>query len=865
MSLRFIRPFTPTWHSLVSTTLFRELRESLAFLIQTRQSPSRLFSLGIPAASALPLTKEALCNSVLGLFVALMVAIFGAGSWFSSVSLLAQEIAATRLPMTSPESVGLDTTQLSKMDGLIARAIEAGKMPGCVVCVGRQGHIAWLKAYGNKQVEPDAQPMTIDTVFDMASITKPVATATSIMKLVEAGQLRISQKVTDIFPEFGAHGKDAITIRDLLIHQSGLIPDNALSDYLQGPEIAWQKICDLKLTAPVGEQFKYSDVNFIVLGKIVEQLSGLSLREFVHQELFAPLGMLETGFVPNADLKRRAAPTEQREGKWIQGEVHDPRAYELSGVAGHAGLFSTAADLAVYAQMMLGKGTLRIATNDLPRRILSPATVEMMTAANPVSTGTRGLGWDKQTSYSSNRGDLLSPQAFGHGGFTGTVLWIDPESDLFFIFLSNRVHPNGKGLVNPLAGQIANLVGAAVWPTTVSPLTVSNRNEATSAVAQQADAGQGVLCGIDVLVRDGFKQLAGKKVGLITNHTGRDIQGNSTVRLFHEAKNIELVALFSPEHGFEGNVDIPLVKDAQDKSTGLKVYSLYGETRRPTAEMLAKVDVLVFDIQDIGSRFYTYVSTMGEAMHGAAAANKAFMVLDRPNPINGLDIAGPMLDPGFESFVGFHNLPVRHGMTAGELARMFRAELALDLELEVLQCENWQRAQYWESTQLTWVNPSPNMRSLNQAVLYPGMGLWEMTNVSVGRGTDTPFEILGAPWFENRQLAHYLNGLGLPGAIFYPIEFTPDSSKFAGERCKGISISIIDRSCFDPVRCGLAIAHTLKKLHAEEWDTKNVNRLLGNRELADAILQGADLPRLSELANQGVKEFRQRREHFLLY
>lgn len=776
----------------------------------------------------------------------------------------AQEIAASRLPLTSPESVGLDSGQLSKMEAIIAGGIEAGKMPGCVVCVGRHGRIAWLKAYGNKQVEPDARPMTIDTVFDMASITKPVATATSIMKLVEAGQLRIGQKVTDIFPEFGSNGKEAITVRDLLIHQSGLIPDNALADYEHGPEVAWQKICALELTAPVGEQFKYSDVNFIVLGKIVEKLSGVSLREFVRQELFSPMGMLETGFVPNEDLKRRAAPTEQRDGNWIQGEVHDPRAFELSGIAGHAGLFSTAADLAVYAQMMLGNGTLRIAGQDLQRRILSPVTVEIMTAAYPVSTGARGLGWDKQTAYSSNRGDLLSAKAFGHGGFTGTVLWIDPELDLFFIFLSNRVHPNGKGLVNPLAGQIANLVGSAVKPQAVMPQTAALRNDVRDE-SQRAKTGPGVMCGIDVLVRDGFKQLAGKKVGLITNHTGRDHQGNSTVRLFHQAKNIELVALFSPEHGFEGNVDIPFVKDAQDNSTGLRVYSLYGETRRPTAEMLAKVDVLVFDIQDIGSRFYTYVSTMGEAMRGAAAAQKAFMVLDRPNPINGLDLAGPMLDKGFESFVGFHHLPVRHGMTAGELSHMFRAELDLDLELQVIQCENWQRADYWERTGLTWVNPSPNMRSLNQAVLYPGMGLWEMTNVSVGRGTDTPFEIIGAPWIDNRQLAHYLNGLRLPGAIFYPIEFTPDSSKFASERCNGISISVTDRSCFEPIRCGLAIAHALKTLHTEKWDTKNINRLLGNQALADAILQGANLQRLNELANQGVNEFRQRRKQFLLY
>ncbi len=766
----------------------------------------------------------------------------------------AQEVTATRLPQATPESAGLDGQRLARMDEIIARGIAAGQMPGCVVCVGRHGRVAWLKAYGNKRVEPESQPMSTDTVFDMASITKPVATATSIMKLVETGQLRIGQKVTDIFPEFGVHGKDAITIRDLLIHQSGLIPDNALADYLQGPESAWQKICELELTAPVGEKFKYSDVNFIVLGKIVEQLSGLSLREFAQQEIFAPMGMLETGFVPDEELRSRAAPTEQRGEKWIQGEVHDPRAYELGGVAGHAGLFSTASDMAVYAQMMLGKGTLRVAGRHLEPRILSAATVETMTAAYPTSAGVRGLGWDKQSSYSSNRGDLLSSQAFGHGGFTGTVLWIDPELDLFFVFLSNRVHPNGKGSVNSLAGQIANLVGAAV-------LQPTNDSE----VSRPQTPPQPVLCGIDVLVRDGFEQLAGKRVGLITNHTGRDAEGTSTARLFQEATNVELVALFSPEHGFEGTVDIPRVEDTRDNATGLKVYSLYGETRRPTADMLAGVDVLVFDIQDIGSRFYTYVSTMGEAMRGAAAENKTFVVLDRPNPINGLDIAGPMLDRGLESFVGFHHLPVRHGMTAGELAGMFRAELSLDLELQVIPCENWQRDQYWETTGLIWVNPSPNMRSLNQSVLYPGIGLWEMTNVSVGRGTDTPFEVLGAPWIEHRQLSQYLNGLGLPGAIFYPIEFTPASSKFVGEHCNGISISVVDRSRFEPVSCGLAIANALQRFHPDQWETKNINRLLGNEAVAEAILKGSGLRQVRSLADEGLHEFRLRRERFLLY
>ena len=355
-------------------------------------------------------------------------------------------------------------------------------MPGCVVCVGREDEILLLKAYGNKRLEPSIEPMTIDTVFDMASITKPVATATSIMQLIEQGKLSLQDKVVSIFPAFGQNEKETITVQDLLLHRSGLIPDNAMSDYLDGPEKSWDRICELKLVAPVGTAFKYSDVNFIVLGKIVEKLSGKSLREYSQDAIFRPLGMSKTGFLPPPELKALCAPTEQREGRWMQGEVHDPRAYALGGVAGHAGLFSTAEDIAIYAKMMLRQG----ASAD---RVLSPVTVGTMTQAYPVPGGLRGLGWDKRTSYSINRGDLFSPSAFGHGGFTGNVLWIDPDLDLFFIFLSNRVHPNGKGNVNPLAGKIANVVAASVAK--VGPSSVRTRSS--------------VLTGLDVLERNGFR------------------------------------------------------------------------------------------------------------------------------------------------------------------------------------------------------------------------------------------------------------------------------------------------------------------------------------------------------------------------
>lgn len=373
-------------------------------------------------------------------------------------ALCAAPLIAADLPHAAPEDVGLDGGHLEQIDSVIRQALEEKRMPGCVVCVGRQGKIAWLRAYGNKQVDPEAVAMTTDTVFDLASLTKPIATATSVMLLVERGQVRLDEPVATYIPEFSQNGKDQVTVRQLLTHQGGLIPDNALADYRDGPEQAWERIFALRLSNPPGTKFVYTDVGFLMLGELVRRVSGQDLRQFSQDNLFRPLGMRETGYLPAEDLRRRAAPTEQRNGRWMQGEVHDPRAYLLGGVAGHAGLFSTATDLALYAQMMVRRGRLGETT------ILSEATWREMTRAHDVSRGKRGLGWDMRTGYSSNRGETLSDLAFGHGGFTGTALWIDPELDLFVIFLSNRVHPNGKGAVNSLAGRIGTITADAIRP-----------------------------------------------------------------------------------------------------------------------------------------------------------------------------------------------------------------------------------------------------------------------------------------------------------------------------------------------------------------------------------------------------------------
>lgn len=367
--------------------------------------------------------------------------------------------APPKLPHAPPEQAGMSARKLDEIVAAVVAGIVEGQMPGCVVLVARKGKNVFLKPYGHRSLEPDAVEMTTDTLFDLASLTKPIATATSIILLVERHQLTLDDPIEKHWPQLGQQDKGRITVRQLLTHQGGLIADNAIEDYANGPEKALERIAAAAPQAEPGTRFIYSDVGFIVLGELIRRISGKDLNGFTAENFFQPLGLAETGFMPSDELRRRAAPTERRDGVWIQGEVHDPRCFALGGVAGHAGLFSTAEELAVYAQMLLGRGEY------VGTRVMSPETVATMISPEEVpGGGLRALGWDVQTGYSSNRGNGFSKRAFGHGGFTGTSLWVDPELELIVIFLSNRLHPDGKGNVNPLAGKIGTIAAAAIVP-----------------------------------------------------------------------------------------------------------------------------------------------------------------------------------------------------------------------------------------------------------------------------------------------------------------------------------------------------------------------------------------------------------------
>ncbi len=829
---------------------------------------------------------------------------------------------AQGLPVAVPNAVGMSAEKLASIDALVNKDIADKKLPGAVVIVGHKGKIVYRKAFGNRALVPNVEKMTVDTIFDVASLTKVVATTTSIMILVERGQLRLSDTIGKFIPEIEDEAAKKVTIQQLLTHVSGYAPDFDLQKKWTGQGGMLEALKKEKLRTPPGTKFVYSDIGFIVLGEIVRRFTSYGdnigwhdrkVDFFSERNIFDELDMKNSffidvdevekterksieRFVKEEDLIPRIAPTENIKGQnnylgskfegddktgnqMLRGQVHDPTAFRMGGVAGHAGLFSTADDLARFCQMLLNGGILD------GKRVLSANTIARMTAPIVVSEdgATRGLGWDMNTAFSSNRGELFPLGSFGHTGFTGTSVWIDRVSQTFVVFMSNRVHPDGKGDVTPLRAKIATVAASAIEDTPVEMFRLAESAYASQVAAQiekfkeQKAAAQNetianrksqianVLNGIDVLEKSNFKDLENLKIGLVTNQTGRNLAGKPTIDVLKEAKNVQLVALFSPEHGIRGELDQEKINDSKDEKTGLPVYSLYGETRRPKPEQLKDLDAIVYDIQDVGARFYTYTATLRNVLEEAAKAGKPVYVLDRPNPINGVTVEGPLADEDKLSFIAAHTIPVRYGLTIGELAQMMNVERKIGANLKIIKMENWSRAQYFDETAQTWINPSPNMRSLTEATLYPGIGLLETTNVSVGRGTDTPFEIVGAPWIDAAKLASYLNGRNLNGVRFVPIKFKPNASVLKDENCSGINIVIVDRAKFKSVRTGIEIAAALRKLFPTDWKSESYNRLLVNNEIFEQIKRGEEPETIENSWQKNLDEFNKRRAQFLLY
>lgn len=732
----------------------------------------------------------------------------------------------------------------AEVDAAINRAIHDDKIPGAVLLVGHQGKVIYRKAYGNRALAPAKEPMTVDTIFDLASLTKVVATTSCLMKLFEEGRLWPDDPVTKYLPEFQG-GKSPITIRDLMTHFSGLRPDLDLEPEWSGYGTGIHRALTDKPAAPPETKFVYSDINFILLGEIVKRLSGMPENEYAKKILFDPLGMKETGYLPAAALRPRIAPTEtMKDGTILRGTVHDPTARYMGGVAGHAGVFSTADDLAKFCRMMLEGGD----------GLFSPVTIRKFTTpASPLGLPeVRGLGWDIDSRYSGNRGGLFpAGDSFGHTGFTGTSLWIDPRSQTYVVLLTNSGHPHLRAAVTPLRREVATIVAKAVGykPGDTGPGALPTESGPTET-------------GLDILNASRFGIFKGRHVGLITNQTGLDRSGRRNVDLM-KAAGVDVVALFSPEHGFAGAEDHADIADDKDPATGIHIWSLYGKTLRPTREMLRGIDTLVFDIQDIGVRFYTFESTMLYAMEVAAKAKIPFYVLDRPNPLTGNHVEGPLLDADKLSFVGAWTLPLRHGLTIGELATIENAELNLHADLRVIQMAGWNRAEWFDETGLPWVNPSPNIRDAGEALLYPGLAMLEYSfNYSVGRGTETPFELVGADWIRSGELADYLSARNIPGVTVKPVTFTPAASHFAGKTIQGVGFTVTDRKLFSSERLGLEVAEALAKLYPGKivWETDK--NLIGSAAVIAALQQGGDA---FEAAGKGLEAFEADRKKYLLY
>ena len=812
--------------------------------------------------------------------------------FFASASTSTAKTKAKQKPAAAKETVNMPA-----VDALIQEQINSEAITGAVLAVGHDGHLVHQKAFGFRALSPRREPMTLDTVFDLASLTKVVATTPSVMRLVQYGQVRLDDPVARYIPEFAANGKDVVNVRQLLTHFSGLKPDLDLSVPWEGREAGFHMANNEKLQSPAGAQFVYSDINFVVLQELVEQISGMPLDKYAEAHIFQPLGMKRTRFVPPPAWHAKiAANLGINNHQVLRGTVQDPTAQRIGGVAGDAGLFSTAGDLALYAQALIDR-----------KKILVPDLIEKMTTPQqpPNAVEVRGLGWDIDSPFSSNRGALLPVGSFGHTGYTGTSIWIDPYSNTYIILLTNSVRPRPANVpVVSLRARVATAVAAALNLDVTSPasernLTITGYSELAASSRRVAARNGHVLTGIDVLERDNFVELKPQTptptptatetatptptepatptptpdhiptIGVLTNQNGIDGKGNRTIDVLAAAPGIKLAAIFTPEHGIFGTLDTLNTENSVDSVTGIPVYTMYGSgdaRKRPPIDVLKKLDAVLIDLQDAGARVWTYETTVGYMLEAAAEANIEIIVLDRPNPVNGSVVQGPLSQANVGApFNNFHPIPIRHGMTLGELAQLYNGERKIGARLRVIPMQGWLRGDWFDSTGIVWINPSPNLRSVNEAALYPGVSIIEGTNVSVGRGTDTPFEVVGAPWIKPKEFADYLNSRLINGVRFVPVTFKPTSATYSGQVCGGVNLIVTDRNLLDSPQMGIELAGALRKLYPDNWKINLILALLANQQVFDAISAGNDPRDIAQSWQDDLDKFREVRSKYLLY
>lgn len=800
-----------------------------------------------------------------------------------SAAPVARVTPVTRLVTAAPAAVGLDAGLNRTLDSLVTAGIADGAAPGVALAIGRHGRIVHMRSYGRIEVAPASAAVTDSTRWDMASLTKVVATTTAAMILEEAGLLDIEKPVSFYLPELNAPDKAKITVRQLLQHNGGFRSGAPL--WRESSDVAGflRAMNERPLAYNPGDSTIYSDWDLIMTGVIVERITGKPLDIFLQERVWGPLGMRETGFNPlgaerlasgescmklfrtNHPLLPQIAAAEI-DTFWrkqlVHGTVHDENACALGGVAGHAGLFSSARDLAAFSQMMLNGGEY----NGV--RIVKATTVARWTSRQGRSS--RALGWDTPAPRGSG-GRYFSPRSFGHTGFTGTSMWLDPEKGIFVVVLTNRVNPTrANSKHEPLRRAVADAVQKAVLD---APVIEWNPTP--------PQTGARVVPGADRLFGEFSELIRDKNVALVSNHSGRLADGTHLADALHRHPNTTLKALFGMEHDIRSN-DYSLPRDAEaviDKPTGVMKYNLYGEVHKPTPEMLKGIDVIVFDIQEVGARFYEHINILGFVMEAAAENNISVVVLDRPNPITGHKQDGFVTDDAYlYRFGSYTRVPVLHGLTMGELAKFYNDEKLLrggvTAKLHVVPMRGWRRSMWYDETGLPWTKPSPNLLTLSSLLAYTGTCLFEAVNVSEGRGTDHPFEYIGAPWLDNRGAVALLNDLGLRGVRFEAIEFTPEQKPYHGRPPEmtgvplhGVAVRVTDRNAVEPYKVGVAMLWAMHKLHPDriEWNDAVLERLTATQRLKTMIKGGSTPAQIFASWEGEVAEFRTRSARYRMY
>ncbi len=744
----------------------------------------------------------------------------------------------------------------TSVNGVLKSATRKKRVPGGVALVNWRGEDVFKKSFGSASLSDKRVPMRDNHRFDVASLTKVVATITSVLILEEQGKIGLDDPVSKHLTAFKEADKKTITVRHCLTHTSGLPGFRRYYTEMKGRKAYLKAISSEKLSFAPGSKHGYSDLGFILLGFLVEEVSGETLDSFTRDHIFKPLGMKNTGFRPvgaKAASAKEFAATEfcKWREKLMVGEVHDENAYALGGVAGHAGLFSTADDLSKFGQMLLQKGEWG------GGRILSPGSVALLNRAQvPDIEPLQGFGWRLCPQEQSDSGFLGSPRSFGHTGFTGTSLWLDPDNQMVAVLLTNGIHPDRtKGDIGKVRLDFHRAI--------------------TRAMGERV--GPRVKTGLDILEAKKFKPLSGRRVAVVTNQTAINAHGEHLLDLLKEYPAIEVTAIFGPEHGVRGNVEAG-AKVEDSAADSIPVYSLYGKNRKPTEEMGETFDLVLYDIQDVGARFYTYIWTLMSMMQFCAETGKPLIVIDRPNPLGGLKVEGPVLDERFASFVGMKPIALRYGLTIGELAVLFNKQGwlgdGLKAKLKVIKMKGWGRSMLFPDTGLPWVPPSPNMPSWDTAMVYPGTCMFEGVSWSEGRGLTVPFETVGGPVVDSEKLAAELGELGLPGCTFLPVSFTPRSlpgvvsePKHKDKECGGVFIRVDDPETFQPVKTGLAILTTLKNSYPDshKWRTSHFDRLMGTDKVRLSIDAGADPNQISASWEADLKDFNEIREEVMLY